>query len=75
MSKEECFIKSRRRHTKCMNVTGVQKYSLPIYGDIHQEVYALAEIYRGSVGEVTSKLVKRIPRFYTRNGEIIGRLD
>lgn len=44
-------------------------------GDLHQEVWELAEIYPGSVGEVTATLVQRIPRFYVRNGEIIGRLD
>lgn len=44
-------------------------------GDLHKESYELAGEYPGSVGELTSVLSPRIPRFYTRGGEIVGRLD
>ena len=44
-------------------------------GAEHCEAWELAERYPGAVGEVTSTLVARIPRFYTRGGVIVGRLD
>ena len=44
-------------------------------GHLHCEAYELAAMIPGSVGEVTSTLVSRIPRFYTRGGSVVGRLD
>ena len=44
-------------------------------GALSFQSYELAACYPGSVGELTSVLNPRIPRFYTRKGKITGRLD
>ncbi len=44
-------------------------------GALHMESFELAGEYPGSVGELTSVLSPRIPRFYTRGGTIVARLD
>ncbi len=44
-------------------------------GDVHFEAWQLAQVYAATVGEVTTAFPARIPRFYTRNGKITGRLD
>ena len=40
-------------------------------GDAVQEMWQMADIYGATVGEVSSVLSPRIPRCYTRNGEIV----
>ena len=42
-------------------------------GGLSFQSYELAACYPGSVGELTSILSPRIPRFYTRKGKIVGR--
>jgi len=44
-------------------------------GDKAQEIYDMAKLYGGTVGEVPTVITPRVPRFYTRNGEIVGRAD
>ena len=44
-------------------------------GGLSFQSYELAACYPGSVGELTSILSPRIPRFYPRKGKIVGRLD
>src|SRR3546814_1494630 len=36
-----CFFSSRRRHTRCALVTGVQTCALPIFSDAHHEAGVL----------------------------------
>lgn len=40
-----------------------------------QEIYDMARLYGGTVGEVPTVITPRVPRFYTRGGEIVGRMD
>ncbi len=47
-----------------------------VFGQDHgvfQSVYAIANLFPGSAPEVTSVLGNRIPRFYLRGGNIVGR--
>src|SRR3546814_5030980 len=44
-----CFFSSRRRHTICALVTGVQTCALPIYG-------VLALFHRGQVSDLVGRL-------------------
>lgn len=44
-------------------------------GDKTQEIYDMARLYGGTVGEVPTVITPRVPRFYTRGGEIVGRMD
>lgn len=44
-------------------------------GDKAQEIYDMARLYGGTVGEVPTVITPRVPRFYTRGGEIVGRMD
>src|SRR3546814_4234873 len=51
-----CFFSSRRRHTRCALVTGVQTCALPIYGHEHD---IRAEIDRKS-GEVRLRRYREV---------------
>src|SRR3546814_11696876 len=58
------FFSSRRRHTSCALVTGVQTCALPIYGAIYQASYGYAPLTSGArasmVGDIlTIALVER----------------
>ncbi|MEA4920910.1 MAG: alanine racemase [Clostridiaceae bacterium] len=44
-------------------------------GDKTQEVWDMAGLYGATVGEVPTVITMRVPRFYTRGGEIVGRMD
>lgn len=44
-------------------------------GDEDLKMYEMADLYGATVGEVVTAIAPRIPRFYTRNGEIVGRMD
>ena len=42
-------------------------------GEAFQSVFAIANLLPGAAPEVTTVLGRRIPRFYLRNGKIVGR--
>lgn len=44
-------------------------------GEARQELWQMAELYGGTMGEVPTVLTTRVPRFYLRKGEIVGRWD
>ena len=44
-------------------------------GDLRQEIWDMADIYGSTVGEVPSVITPRVPRFYMKSGEIVGRMD
>ena len=44
-------------------------------GDKELKIYEMARLYGATVGEVPTVITPRVPRFYTRNGEIVGRMD
>src|SRR3546814_3906019 len=44
-----CFFSSRRRHTSCALVTGVQTCALPIYAGCIEEVLVLPNAVRASL--------------------------
>ena len=43
-------------------------------GDEDLKMYEMADLYGATVGEFVTAIAPRIPRFYTRNGEIVGRM-
>src|SRR3546814_8289325 len=52
-----CFVSSRRRHTRCALVTGVQTCALPIYSDYSQVKY---ELPPGSTLEQSETIARQI---------------
>lgn len=44
-------------------------------GDKEQSIVDMARLYGATVGEVPTVLNPRLPRFYLKNGEIVGRMD
>jgi len=41
-------------------------------GEAKQELWQMAELYGGTMGEVPTVLTPRVPRVYFRNGKILG---
>src|SRR3546814_6843989 len=46
-----CFFSSRRRHTRCALVTGVQTCALPIYLQLERHMETLTEGYTRAIHE------------------------
>src|SRR3546814_16055076 len=69
-----CFVSSRRRHTSCALVTGVQTCALPIYAGAVQQRTALEQ----RVSALESDLVQARSRgaaLETDLRKVIGRLE
>src|SRR3546814_3283427 len=62
-----CFFSSRRRHTRCSLVTGVQTCALPSSRPVLElnGAQSFARIY--SIDLVRENLIEGIKRFYWRN--------
>src|SRR3546814_3823062 len=51
------FFSSRRRHTRCALVTGVQTCALPIWKTWHEQPEALRKIYEPHLGNVIMQVL------------------
>src|SRR3546814_9434049 len=71
-----CFFSSRRRHTRCALVTGVQTCALPIFSRSDIEwVQVPAGRYGGGYVDKVNELVGQSPRRPLRIGEPIRNSD
>src|SRR3546814_12497484 len=71
---ELCFLSSRRRHTRCAVVTGVQTCALPIcpQDKLIELVHSLRAPYRqGAAWVMNSDTLARIRKFKTTDGAFL----
>src|SRR3546814_5040312 len=69
------FFSSRRRHTRCALVTGVQTCALPIWGPAVLPAHAAMPRYQRQEPSLTTPLKPRLnPRFHIAQGSS-GRRD
>src|SRR3546814_15589039 len=66
-----CFCSSRRRHTRCALVTGVQTCALPIYVLAHW----LGQIEQADeIGDMAARLVDELAERFLRVPELVDQL-
>jgi alanine racemase len=42
-------------------------------GGTFQSIFEIANLYPGTAPEITTMLGRRVPRFYLRDGDVVGR--
>src|SRR3546814_3160945 len=65
------FFSSRRRHTRCALVTGVQTCALPIFLHSVRGRYGFDRVYRASLQNIKADVTVTIPT--EKGGQQIGR--